>query len=129
MWAPAFDEFVFQRFPDCVWMSGDPMCNRNPYWLNLSEYWFPTHWMPIPKGPIPPFSPGGAPMSLPAPSKKHWPYTTWPERRVVRVDKAPLNPKVKVAQLDCGHDAYRTRAPRIGAIIVCEKCAEKAGRK
>jgi hypothetical protein len=46
-----------------------------------------------------------------------------PERRVVRTDVSPMNPKIKVAQLDCGHDVYRNRRPRIGATIVCEKCA------
>jgi formylmethanofuran dehydrogenase subunit E len=50
----------------------------------------------------------------------------WPECRVVRVDKSPMNPKIKVAQLSCGHDVYRNRAPRVGATIVCERCAEKA---
>lgn len=49
---------------------------------------------------------------------------SWPERRVVRVDQSPMNPKIKVAQLSCGHDVYRQRAPRIGATIVCDKCAE-----
>lgn len=48
----------------------------------------------------------------------------WPERRVVRVDLSPMNPKIKVAQLSCGHDVYRNRKPRIGATIVCDKCAK-----
>lgn len=63
------------------------------------------------------------------PKKETWPYTTWPERRVVRVDKSPMNPKIKVVQLSCDHDVSRMRAPRIGAVVVCEKCAEKVGRK
>lgn len=63
------------------------------------------------------------------PNAATWPYTSWPERRVVRVDKAPLNPKIKVAQLDCGHDVCRLRRPRVGATVICERCAEKAGRK
>lgn len=50
---------------------------------------------------------------------------SWPERRVIRVDPSPMNPKIKVAQLDCGHDVYRTRKPRIGATIVCEQCGKK----
>lgn len=49
---------------------------------------------------------------------------SWPERRVVRVDASPMNPKIKVVQLDCGHDVYRNRKPRIGATIVCDKCAK-----
>ena len=47
---------------------------------------------------------------------------SWPERRVIRVGVSPLNPKVKWAQLDCGHDVYRYRKPRIGSTIVCDKC-------
>lgn len=51
---------------------------------------------------------------------------SWPEHRVVRVDKSPMNPKIKIAQLSCGHDVYRNRAPRVGATIVCEECSRKA---
>jgi hypothetical protein len=47
----------------------------------------------------------------------------------VRTGASPMNPKVKWAQLTCGHDIYRQRKPRVGATIVCETCAEKAGRK
>lgn len=50
---------------------------------------------------------------------------SWPERRVVRTGVSPMNPKVKWAELDCGHDVYRSRRPRIGATIVCEKCGAK----
>jgi hypothetical protein len=49
----------------------------------------------------------------------------WPECRVVRTGVSPMNPKVKWAQLDCGHDVYRQRKPRIGALIVCEQCSDK----
>lgn len=63
------------------------------------------------------------------PTKANWPYSTWPERRVVRVDVSPMNPKVKCAQLDCGHDVWRNRRPRIGATIVCEACARKADER
>ena len=49
---------------------------------------------------------------------------SWPECRVVRVDKSPMNPKIKFAQLTCGHDVARLRAPRVGAVVVCEKCSE-----
>jgi hypothetical protein len=57
---------------------------------------------------------------------KDWPYSTQPERRVVRVGVSPMNPKVKWAELDCGHDVYRQRKPRLNAIIVCGECARKA---
>ena len=53
---------------------------------------------------------------------------TWPERRVVRVGVSPMNPKVKWAELSCGHDVYRTRKPRIGAVVVCDKCSEDSSR-
>ena len=46
----------------------------------------------------------------------------WPVRRVVRTGVSPMNPKVEWAQLDCGHDVYLYRKPRIGALIVCDKC-------
>ena len=49
---------------------------------------------------------------------------SWPERRVVRNGVSPMNPKVKWAELDCGHDVYRNRKPKIGATIVCQRCAE-----
>jgi len=51
-WSPAFDKFFYQRFPDCVWMAGDSMCNRAPYWLNLDKDWCPTHWQPLPSPPL-----------------------------------------------------------------------------
>lgn len=60
-------------------------------------------------------------MSNPIRTNSH----AWPERRVLRVDVSPMNPKVKVAQLDCGHDVYRLRRPRVGATIVCEKCGRR----
>ena len=50
-WRATFDDFIYQRFPRCVWSSGDQMINRAPYWINLGEGWYPTHWMPIPEGP------------------------------------------------------------------------------
>jgi hypothetical protein len=60
---------------------------------------------------------------------KNWPYTTRPERTVTGSGVSPMNPKVKWAQLDCGHDVYCKRRPRLGATLICERCAEKAGRK
>ncbi len=50
---------------------------------------------------------------------------TWPERRVVATGISPVNPLVRWAELDCGHDVFRQRRPRIGATIVCGKCAEE----
>lgn len=47
------------------------------------------------------------------------------ERNVVRVDKSPMNEKVKVVELDCGHDYYvrpPNLAPRIGLAVACDKC-------
>ena len=54
---------------------------------------------------------------------------TWPERRVVRTGVSPMNPKVKWAELNCGHDVFRTRKPRIGAIIICEQCRKSSEGK
>ena len=48
----------------------------------------------------------------------------WPERRVLRTGVSPMNPKMKWCELDCGHDVYRTRKPRIGATVICGKCAQ-----
>lgn len=61
-----------------------------------------------------------------AEQRKNWPYTTWPERRVVRAGVSPMNPKVKWAELSCGHDVYRARKPKVGATIVCPECAREA---
>ena len=44
---------------------------------------------------------------------------------VLRVDRSPMNSKVRVAALSCGHDLYvlpGKRAP-VGAAVVCEKCS------
>lgn len=54
---------------------------------------------------------------------------SWVERRVVRTGVSPMNPKVKWAELSCGHDVYRTRKPRIGATVVCEKCSRPTQEK
>lgn len=46
--------------------------------------------------------------------------------RVVRVDRSPMNPKIRVAQLECGHDVFSTppvRAPKVGVLRSCEKCS------
>jgi len=49
---------------------------------------------------------------------------SWPECRVVRTGVSPMNPKVKWAELNCGHTVWRNRKPRIGATIVCDRCAK-----
>ena len=51
---------------------------------------------------------------------------SWPERTIVRTGISPMNPKVKWAELDCGHDIYQLRKPRIGATVACVKCSTKA---
>lgn len=48
---------------------------------------------------------------------------SWPERRVIRTGVPPMNPKVKYAELSCGHIIWRNRKPRIGATTVCERCS------
>lgn len=65
-------------------------------------------------------------MSENRPSKANWPYSTWPESYVTRVDKSPMNPKVKLVTLNCKHEVWRNRAPRLGAVIICHDCARKA---
>lgn len=47
-----------------------------------------------------------------------------PERRVIKAGVSLMNPRVKWAQLECGHDVWRQRKPRIGALIECEECAQ-----
>ena len=46
---------------------------------------------------------------------------------VIRVDPSPMNPKVKVVELSCGHDVYvrpPKRAPRVGAVhSLCDRCS------
>lgn len=53
------------------------------------------------------------------------------EQRVVRVYKSPLNKRVKVVELECGHDYYvrpPSIAPRVGRPVACEKCKDRANR-
>lgn len=50
---------------------------------------------------------------------------SWPERTVTRTGVSPMNPKVKWAELKCGHTVWRNRKPRIGAVIVCGDCGRK----
>ena len=56
MWAPAFDEFVYQRFPDCFWLREDTMTNRKGDWCGVAKHWRAVAWMPIP-ALIPPAPP------------------------------------------------------------------------
>lgn len=47
------------------------------------------------------------------------------ESNVVRVDSSPMNKKIKVVQLSCGHDLYvrpPSIAPRVGRPVACETC-------
>ena len=53
---------------------------------------------------------------------------TYPERTVVRTGVSPMNPKVKWAELSCEHVVFRARRPRIGATVVCDKCASEPSR-
>lgn len=49
--------------------------------------------------------------------------------KVRRVDVSPMNAKVKIAQLECGHDVYihpPSRAPRIAAYRRCDRCERLA---
>lgn len=41
---------------------------------------------------------------------------------IVRIDRSPMNPKVWVVQLDCGHDVYKHRKPTMRQRIECERC-------
>jgi hypothetical protein len=43
-------------------------------------------------------------------------------RAVVRTGVSPMNPRVKWAELACGHDLFVPRKPRIGAMVRCPKC-------
>jgi predicted RNA-binding Zn-ribbon protein involved in translation (DUF1610 family) len=57
--------------------------------------------------------------------EEHLSNGSWPERRVTRTGLSPMNPKVKWAELNCGHTVWRNRKPRIGATIVCGECGRK----
>lgn len=48
-----------------------------------------------------------------------------PSRPIIRKDRSPMNPKVWVYQLACGHDVFRAHG-RLRKNIDCEKCREKA---
>lgn len=37
-------------------------------------------------------------------------------KKVLRKDRSPMNPKIWVMQLECGHDVYAKKS------YVCEKC-------
>lgn len=47
-----------------------------------------------------------------------------PEAQVLRTGVSPMNPKVKWAELSCGHHVWLYRKPRIGATVTCDKCPE-----
>jgi hypothetical protein len=61
-------------------------------------------------------------------NKANWGDSTWPKRPVVQVDVSPMNLKIMIAQLSCGHDVYLKCKPRVGARIRCCDCAEAADR-
>jgi hypothetical protein len=50
-------------------------------------------------------------------------------RTIVRIDRSPMNTKVWVVQLDCGHDICVYKKPRRtangGPTFQCEKCETK----
>lgn len=48
-----------------------------------------------------------------------------PECRVTRAGVSPMNPRVKWAELTCGHTVWRQRRPRVGAMVVCDQCSER----
>lgn len=43
--------------------------------------------------------------------------------RVTRTGVSPMNPRVKWADLECGHMAYGPRRPRLGSLVVCDRCS------
>jgi len=47
-------------------------------------------------------------------------------RRIVKIDKSPMNQRVNVLQFDCGHDGYqpvdRRLRPRVGGLVDCGEC-------
>lgn len=48
------------------------------------------------------------------------------KKKVVRVDKSPMNPKLKCVELECGHEIWVSRAPTVGKLIECETCTKAA---
>lgn len=49
------------------------------------------------------------------------------ERRVVRIDRSPMNPKRWCFTLECGHEVWQswTRKPK-RTIMACDACVAKA---
>lgn len=45
------------------------------------------------------------------------------KREVLRSGVSPMNPKVKWAELDCGHTVYTARKQKVGAVVWCHKCS------
>ena len=52
------------------------------------------------------------------------------ERRVVRIDRSPMNPKQWCYQLECGHEVWKTWTgkPLRHKILACEKCKNAASK-
>lgn len=49
-----------------------------------------------------------------------------PKRTVVRTGLSPMNPKVKYAELACGHDVFLLRKPKVGTQVACDKCPKES---
>jgi len=47
---------------------------------------------------------------------------------IVRIDRSPMNAKVWIAELACGHDACLYRKPKATDKLYCEKCESGAKR-
>lgn len=50
----------------------------------------------------------------------------YPMRKVIRTGVSPMNPKVKWAQLECNHDIYLPRKPKVGSMQPCHQCERKS---
>lgn len=51
------------------------------------------------------------------------------KRKVVRTGVSPMNSRVKWAELECGHNVFLPRRPRIGTELVCAICSVRKGRE
>lgn len=49
---------------------------------------------------------------------------TWPERIVTQTGDDLPHSKIRWAKLVCGHYVFRKRKPKLGSLIVCEKCSK-----
>jgi len=51
------------------------------------------------------------------------------KKKVIRVDKSPLNPKRKCIELECGHEVWRNRAVPVGSMLECHACKPEPEKK